>query len=108
MDDLSGLSAGSVVFNSPSNSIVVGNINFNGNLTDTLFTVIDNQQYDKAFTQLNTINQKNNKTALQELLIKTILSWIKIEKDKLNFYEANNLFDKLIMIVFFKYYIGNF
>ena len=44
MDDLSGLSAGSVVFNSPSNSIVVGNINYNGNLTDTLFTVIDNQQ----------------------------------------------------------------
>ena len=57
--------------------------------------LIDNQQYDKAFTQLNTINQKNNKTALQELLIKTILSWIKIEKDKLNFYEANSLFDKL-------------
>ena len=56
---------------------------------------IDNQQYDKAFTQLNIINQKNNKTALQELLIKTILSWIKIEKDKLNFYEANSLFDKL-------------
>ena len=46
MDDLSGLSAGSVVFNSPSNSIVVGNINYNGNLTDTLFTVIDNQQYE--------------------------------------------------------------
>ena len=57
--------------------------------------LIDNQQYDKAFTQLNIINQKNNKTALQELLIKTILSWIKIEKDKLNFYEANSLFDKL-------------
>ena len=57
--------------------------------------LIDNQQYDKAFTQLKTINQKNNKTALQELLIKTILSWIKIEKDKLNFYEANSLFDKL-------------
>ena len=57
--------------------------------------LIDNQQYDKAFTQLNTINQKNNKTALQELLIKTILSWIKIEKDKLNYYEANSLFDKL-------------
>ena len=57
--------------------------------------LIDNQQYDKAFTQLNILNQKNNKTALQELLIKTILSWIKIEKDKLNFYEANNLFDKL-------------
>ena len=44
LDDLSGLSSGSVVFNSPSNSIVVGNINYNGNLTDTLFTVIDNQQ----------------------------------------------------------------
>ncbi len=57
--------------------------------------LINNQQYDKAFIQLNTIDQKNNKTALQELLIKTILSWIKVEKDKLNFYEANNLFDKL-------------
>ena len=57
--------------------------------------LIDNQQYDKAFTQLNIINQRNKKTALQELLIKTILSWIKIEKDKLNFYEANSLFDKL-------------
>ena len=57
--------------------------------------LIDNQQYDKAFTQLNIINQKNNKTALQDLLIKTIHSWIKIEKDKLNFYEANSLFDKL-------------
>ena len=57
--------------------------------------LIDNQQYDKAFTQLNIINQKSNKTALQELLVKTILSWIKIEKDKLNFYEANGLFDKL-------------
>ena len=57
--------------------------------------LIDNQQYDKAFTQLNIINQKNNKTALQELLIKTILSWIIVEKDKLNFYEANSLFDKL-------------
>ena len=65
--------------------------------SDLILTVrlINNQQYDNAFTQLNTINQKNNKTALQELLIETILSWIKIEKDKLNFYEANSLFDKL-------------
>ena len=65
--------------------------------SDLILTVrlIKNQQYDNAFTQLNTINQKNNKTALQELLIETILSWIKIEKDKLNFYEANSLFDKL-------------
>ena len=47
IDDLSGLSSGSVVFNSPSNTTVVGNINYNGILTDTLTIVIDNQQYQE-------------------------------------------------------------
>ncbi len=47
IDDLSGLSEGSVIFNSPSNSTVVGHINYNGTLTDTLTVVIDNQQYQE-------------------------------------------------------------
>ncbi len=56
---------------------------------------INNRQYDQAFAQLSSINQKQNKSALQDLLIKTIISWIKIEKENLSYNDANKLFDEL-------------
>ncbi len=71
------------------------NLNFFQSDLILVIQLIDNLKYDKAFSQLNAINKRKNKTALQNLLIKTILSWIKIENEKLKFEEANKLFDKL-------------
>ena len=71
--------------------------NLNFFQSDLIFItkLINNLQYEKAFIQLSSISRKSNKTALQELLVKTMLSWIKVEKDKLSFNEANSLFDQL-------------
>ncbi len=71
------------------------NLNFFQSDLILVARLIDNLQYNKAFSQLSVIDKKKNKTALQDLLIQTILSWIKIENQKLKFEEANKLFDKL-------------
>ncbi len=55
---------------------------------------IKNNDFFKAGNYISSVNE-NKYTPLQELLSKVIFSWVKIEKSKLNYNEANEVFKSI-------------